>query len=108
VSSSDRLRTAPSELGRFLASCRGAFLGIGLMTAMINVLYPTASFFMLEIYEALVALLTVPVAHPELLQRCSEIASPNDNRVIAVREEFVADNEIDVAAFNGLTLDLFG
>ena len=27
MSSSDRLRTAPSELGRFLASCRGAFLG---------------------------------------------------------------------------------
>ncbi len=45
------LSAKQSELASFLSSCRGAFLGVGLMTAMINVLYLTGSFFMLEIYD---------------------------------------------------------
>src|SRR3954467_12282738 len=49
-----------SELGAFLSSCRGAFLGIGLMTAMINVLYLTGSFFMLEIYDRVIPSRSVP------------------------------------------------
>ena len=38
---------ARSELGAALAACREAFLGIGVFTAMINVLMLTGSFFML-------------------------------------------------------------
>ena len=60
MSSSDRLRTGKSELGRFLASCHAAFLGIGLMTAMINVLYLTGSFFMLEIYDRVIPSRSIP------------------------------------------------
>ena len=43
-----------------LASCRHAFLGIGLMTGMINVLYLTGSFFMLEIYDRVLPSRSVP------------------------------------------------
>src|SRR5829696_4958694 len=51
---------ARSELRTVLASCRHAFLGIGLMTAMINVLYLTGSFFMLEIYDRVLPSRSVP------------------------------------------------
>jgi hypothetical protein len=40
---------ARSELGDALRACRGAFLGVGLMSCMINLLYLTGSFFMLEV-----------------------------------------------------------
>src|SRR4051794_10803338 len=60
VSYSKSLRTRPSELADFLSSCRGAFVGIGLMTAMINVLYLTGSFFMLEIYDRVIPSRSVP------------------------------------------------
>src|SRR4051794_8312524 len=49
-----------SGLGSFLSSCRGAFLGIGLMTAMINVLYLTGSFFMLEVYDRVLPSRSIP------------------------------------------------
>src|SRR5215203_2059723 len=51
---------ARSELLTVLASCRHAFLGIGLMTGMINVLYLTGSFFMLEIYDRVLPSRSVP------------------------------------------------
>jgi len=40
-----------SEIASALASCRGAFLGIGLFSAVINVLALTGALFMLEIYD---------------------------------------------------------
>ena len=43
-----------------LASCRHAFLGIALMSGMINVLYLTGSFFMLEIYDRVLPSRSVP------------------------------------------------
>src|SRR4051812_10773736 len=49
-----------SELSGVLSSCHGAFLGIGLMTAMINVLYLTGSFFMLEIYDRVLPSRSIP------------------------------------------------
>jgi len=49
-----------SELRAALSACRSAFLGIGLMTAMINVLYLTGSFFMLEIYDRVIPSRSVP------------------------------------------------
>ena len=43
-----------------LASCRHAFLGIGLMSGMINVLYLTGSFFMLEVYDRVLPSRSIP------------------------------------------------
>jgi PrtD family type I secretion system ABC transporter len=40
-----------SELGEAIHACRGAFIGVGLMSCMVNVLYLTGSIFMLEIYD---------------------------------------------------------
>lgn len=44
--------TAPgSELGEAMRACRGAFIGVALMSCMVNLLYLTGSVFMLEIYD---------------------------------------------------------
>ena len=49
---SSRLPLSPtSEMKTAFSSCRGAFLGIGLFSAVINVLALTGSLFMLEIYD---------------------------------------------------------
>src|SRR5262245_7561032 len=37
-----------------LHACRGVLVGLGLITAMLNVLYLTGSFFMLEVYDRVV------------------------------------------------------
>jgi ABC-type protease/lipase transport system, ATPase and permease components len=39
------------ELGDALRACRSAFIGVGAMSCMINLLYLTGSIFMLEIYD---------------------------------------------------------
>ena len=50
-----QLRTdARPELPDALKACRAAFLGVGLMTAALNILYLTSSFFMLEIYDRVI------------------------------------------------------
>jgi ATP-binding cassette subfamily C protein len=49
-----------SALATALASCRGAFAGIGLFTAMINLLMLTGSFFMLEVYDRVLPSRSVP------------------------------------------------
>ena len=51
---------ARSELRTVLTRCRHAFLGIGLMTGMINMLYLTGSFFMLEVYDRVLPSRSVP------------------------------------------------
>jgi PrtD family type I secretion system ABC transporter len=43
--------TRRSELGEALHACRGAFMGVGLISCMVNLLYLTGSVFMLEIYD---------------------------------------------------------
>src|SRR6202049_1742090 len=40
-----------SELGDALRACRQAFIGVGVMSCMINLLYWTGSLFMLEVYD---------------------------------------------------------
>src|SRR3954462_14717283 len=60
VTSSNPRRVGQSELSGVPSSCRGAFSGIGLMTAMINVLYLTGSFFMLEIYDRVLPSRSIP------------------------------------------------
>ncbi|MBB4360368.1 ATP-binding cassette subfamily C protein [Bradyrhizobium sp. CIR18] len=43
-----------------LHACRGVLVGLGLITAMLNVLYLTGSFFMLEVYDRVVPSRSVP------------------------------------------------
>lgn len=52
--------SARTELGDTLRACRGAFLGVGLMSCMINILYLTGSFFMLEVYDRVLPSRSVP------------------------------------------------
>src|SRR5450631_4528226 len=56
-----------SELGDALRACRGAFVGVGVMSCMINVLYLTGSLFMLEVYDRVLPSRSVPT----LLGLCS-------------------------------------
>ncbi|SJZ38773.1 ATP-binding cassette, subfamily C [Enhydrobacter aerosaccus] len=54
------LRPASSELAKALASCRGAFVGIGVFSGVLNILYLTGSFFMLEVYDRVLPSRSVP------------------------------------------------
>jgi PrtD family type I secretion system ABC transporter len=49
-----------SELGEALRACRGAFIGVGAMSCMINLLYLTGSLFMLEVYDRVLPSRSVP------------------------------------------------
>lgn len=49
-----------SELGDALRACRAAFIGVGLMSCVINVLYLTGSIFMLEVYDRVLPSRSVP------------------------------------------------
>ena len=49
-----------SELSEALAACRGAFISIGLMSGMSNILMLTGSFFMLEVYDRVLPSRSVP------------------------------------------------
>ncbi|PDT64750.1 type I secretion system permease/ATPase [Bradyrhizobium ottawaense] len=49
-----------SELGEALRACRSAFIGVGLMSCMINLLYLTGSVFMLEVYDRVLPSRSVP------------------------------------------------
>ncbi len=58
------MATAPgirrSELGEALRACRSAFVGVGLLSSMINLLYLTGSLFMLEVYDRVLPSRSVP------------------------------------------------
>src|SRR6188472_271358 len=49
-----------SELGVALRACRDAFVGVGVMSCMINLLYLTGSIFMLEVYDRVLPSRSVP------------------------------------------------
>jgi hypothetical protein len=49
-----------SELGEALRACRSAFIGVGVMSCMINLLYLTGSIFMLEVYDRVIPSRSVP------------------------------------------------
>jgi ATP-binding cassette, subfamily C, type I secretion system permease/ATPase len=49
-----------SELGDALRACRGAFVGVGVMSCVINLLYLTGSMFMLEVYDRVLPSRSVP------------------------------------------------
>src|SRR5579872_7426501 len=49
-----------SELGDALRACRTAFIGVGAMSCMINLLYLTGSVFMLEVYDRVLPSRSIP------------------------------------------------
>ncbi|MGA7805308.1 type I secretion system permease/ATPase [Bradyrhizobium sp.] len=49
-----------SELGEALGACRSAFIGVGVMSCIINLLYLTGSMFMLEVYDRVLPSRSVP------------------------------------------------
>ncbi|RTL55343.1 MAG: type I secretion system permease/ATPase [Bradyrhizobiaceae bacterium] len=49
-----------TELGDALHACRSAFIGVGAMSFIINILYLTGSFFMLEVYDRVLPSRSVP------------------------------------------------
>ncbi|MCJ2008782.1 type I secretion system permease/ATPase [Methylobacterium sp. J-092] len=49
-----------AELTEALASCRTAFAGVAVMSGVVNVLYLTGSFFMLEVYDRVIPSRSVP------------------------------------------------
>src|SRR5471032_3684035 len=49
-----------SELADALAACRGAFISIGLMSGMSNILMLTGAFFMLEVYDRVLPSRSIP------------------------------------------------
>ena len=49
-----------SELETALARCRRAFLGVAVMSGVVNVLYLTGSFFMLEVYDRVIPARSIP------------------------------------------------
>ena len=57
-----RPKQSPSqtELTAALAACRSALIGVGVMSGMVNVLYLTGSFFMLEIYDRVLPSRSIP------------------------------------------------
>ncbi len=52
--------TPKSELGAALAACRHAFIGTAAMSMMLNLLYLTGSFFMLEVYDRVIPGRSIP------------------------------------------------
>src|SRR5262245_5314360 len=53
-------RSEKSELKAALSGCRGALVGIGVLTVVINVLTLTGSLFMLEVYDRVLPSRSVP------------------------------------------------
>jgi PrtD family type I secretion system ABC transporter len=51
---------ARSELAAALSACRHAFVGVALFSGVINLLYLTGSFFMLEVYDRVLPSRSVP------------------------------------------------
>ena len=49
-----------SELAEALAACRGAFISIGFMSGMSNILMLTGALFMLEVYDRVLPSRSVP------------------------------------------------
>ncbi|MBS0519091.1 MAG: type I secretion system permease/ATPase [Proteobacteria bacterium] len=52
--------TTASDLSKALAACRKAFAGIALFSGVLNVLYLTGSFFMLEVYDRVLPSRSIP------------------------------------------------
>src|SRR4051812_6211876 len=60
IPANDAPGAARSELASALATCRHGFLGVGLVSGMVNLLYLTGSFFMLQVYDRVLPSRSVP------------------------------------------------
>jgi len=61
MQSVNRVRTeTPSGLRDALAACRNVFIAVGLMSGLVNILYLTGSFYMLEVYDRVLPSRSVP------------------------------------------------
>ncbi|MEH3118187.1 MAG: type I secretion system permease/ATPase [Methylorubrum populi] len=49
-----------NEIAAALARCKTAFLGVAVMSGLVNILYLTGSFFMLEVYDRVIPSRSVP------------------------------------------------
>ena len=45
---------------KIMASCRGAFLGVALLSGLINILYLSGSIFMMEVYDRVLPSRSIP------------------------------------------------
>jgi ATP-binding cassette subfamily C protein len=52
--------SSKSELAAALKSCRGSFIGVGLVSSVTNILMLTGPFFMLELYDRVLPSRSVP------------------------------------------------
>jgi len=59
-----------SELGDALRACRHAFIGVGVMSCMINLLYLTGSLFMLEVYDRVLPSRSIPTLVGLIILAC--------------------------------------
>ncbi len=59
-----------TELGEALRACRTAFIGVGIMSCMINLLYLTGSLFMLEVYDRVLPSRSVPTLVGLIILAC--------------------------------------
>ena len=59
-----------SELGEALRACRTAFIGVGVMSCMINLLYLTGSIFMLEVYDRVLPSRSIPTLVGLIILAC--------------------------------------
>ena len=58
--SSPPTSSAKSELAAALFACSAAFVGVALMSGMVNLLYLSGSFFMLEVYDRVLPSRSIP------------------------------------------------
>ncbi len=56
----ERSAARPSEIRKAIGSLRGAYVAIGVFSAVINVLYLTSSFYMIQVYDRVLASRSVP------------------------------------------------
>ena len=78
-----------SELSVALRACRGAFLGVALMSGVLNVLYLTGSFFMLEIYDRVLPLISGEVKPSGIVLYYEPNPSPSPNLFVTFAWHFV-------------------
>jgi PrtD family type I secretion system ABC transporter len=74
---------ARSELAAALAACRNSYIGVAVFTAILNVLYLTGSFFMLQVYDRVLPGRSVPtlVGLCMLVRIAGGLAESLDDRV---------------------------
>ncbi|OLP57343.1 type I secretion protein [Rhizobium rhizosphaerae] len=53
-------KTGSTDPGQALKACRSAFIGVGIASALVNLLYLTGSFYMLEVYDRVLPSRSIP------------------------------------------------